>query len=191
MGCHFLLQGIFLVDPGIKPSSLVSPALAGGFFTTSTTWEAPAHGINFCKKHFGLAGQIYKLEILILKPKFLHPLEIGRTDPTRGISPSWDWAGLPSRTGQHLLSCSPPGPQRTFEVETQRKDKVGNGLLLVLCPVRLLSSSALADDWPNHQTEIPRVSAVGGVTSRLSIVYFLLSNTPPTPDQHFFWIPSA
>ena len=28
-------------DPGIKPMSLVSPALAGRFFTTSTTWEAP------------------------------------------------------------------------------------------------------------------------------------------------------
>ena len=32
-GCHFLLQGIFLT-PGIEPMSPVSPALAGGFFTT-------------------------------------------------------------------------------------------------------------------------------------------------------------
>ena len=29
------------LDPGIKPVSLVSLALAGMFFTTSTTWEAP------------------------------------------------------------------------------------------------------------------------------------------------------
>ena len=29
-----------LPDPGIKPSSLMSPELAGGFFTTITTWEA-------------------------------------------------------------------------------------------------------------------------------------------------------
>ena len=28
-------------DPEIKLGSLMSPALAGGFFTTSTTWEAP------------------------------------------------------------------------------------------------------------------------------------------------------
>ena len=28
-----------LPDPGIKPVSLLSPALAGGFFTTSATWE--------------------------------------------------------------------------------------------------------------------------------------------------------
>ena len=30
-----------LPNPGIKPMSLVSPALAGGFFTTRATWEAP------------------------------------------------------------------------------------------------------------------------------------------------------
>ena len=30
-----------LPDPGIEPKSLVSPALGGGFFTTSATWEAP------------------------------------------------------------------------------------------------------------------------------------------------------
>jgi len=28
-----------LPDPGIKLESLMSPALAGRFFTTSTTWE--------------------------------------------------------------------------------------------------------------------------------------------------------
>ena len=30
-----------LPDPGIEPTSLTSPALAGRFFTTSATWEAP------------------------------------------------------------------------------------------------------------------------------------------------------
>ena len=29
-----------LPDPGMEPASLVSPASAGGFFTTSATWEA-------------------------------------------------------------------------------------------------------------------------------------------------------
>ena len=28
-----------LPDPGIEPMSLTSPALAGGFFTASVTWE--------------------------------------------------------------------------------------------------------------------------------------------------------
>ena len=31
-----------LPDPGIKPTSLMSPALAGRFCTTSTIWEAPS-----------------------------------------------------------------------------------------------------------------------------------------------------
>ena len=30
-----------LPNPEIKPTSHTSPVLAGGFFTTSTTWEAP------------------------------------------------------------------------------------------------------------------------------------------------------
>ena len=39
MGCRFLLQGIF---PRIRPSSLMTPGLTGGFFPTSTTWESPS-----------------------------------------------------------------------------------------------------------------------------------------------------
>ena len=39
-GLLFPLPGD-LPDPGIEPMSLMSPALAGGFFTTGTTWEAP------------------------------------------------------------------------------------------------------------------------------------------------------
>ena len=34
MGCRTL------PDPGIEPTTFVSPAPAGGLFTTSTTWEA-------------------------------------------------------------------------------------------------------------------------------------------------------
>ena len=30
-----------LPDPGVEPVSLTCPGLAGGIFTTSTTWEAP------------------------------------------------------------------------------------------------------------------------------------------------------
>ena len=30
-----------LLDPGIEPVSLMSSALAGGFYITSATWEAP------------------------------------------------------------------------------------------------------------------------------------------------------
>ena len=36
-----------LPDPETEPVSLTSPALAGGFFTTSTTWETPKVLITF------------------------------------------------------------------------------------------------------------------------------------------------
>ena len=48
VGSHALLQGIFLTK-GWNPHLLTSLALAGGFFTTSTTWEAP---IVFISIHF-------------------------------------------------------------------------------------------------------------------------------------------
>ena len=38
-----------LPDPGTEPASLVSPALAGGFFTTSTIWEAQTLGVEILK----------------------------------------------------------------------------------------------------------------------------------------------
>ena len=46
VGCHFLLQGI-LPTQGSKPRSLMSPALAGGFFITSATWEAPFYILDW------------------------------------------------------------------------------------------------------------------------------------------------
>ena len=44
-----------LLNPGIKPASLMSPALAGGFFTTSATWKAPVQyselkNLSFCSQ---------------------------------------------------------------------------------------------------------------------------------------------
>ena len=36
VGCHGNLA-----NPGIEPKSLLCPALAGRFFTTIATWEAP------------------------------------------------------------------------------------------------------------------------------------------------------
>ena len=39
-----------LSDPGIEPKSLTFPALAGGFFTTSATWEAPDLARTYFKR---------------------------------------------------------------------------------------------------------------------------------------------
>ena len=44
-----------LSDPGIDPTSLMYPALVGGFFTTSTSWEALIVGLlpNNCHPDAG------------------------------------------------------------------------------------------------------------------------------------------
>ena len=72
VGCHALLQGIF-PNPRIKPASLMSPALAGRFFTTSATWEAPMWlTISVCKylsKHIEL--DVFKWIVLHVIYKFL------------------------------------------------------------------------------------------------------------------------
>ena len=41
-----------LPNPGIKSTSLVTPALAGGFFTKITTWEVPVNGYRLNKINF-------------------------------------------------------------------------------------------------------------------------------------------
>ena len=39
-----------LLDPGTEPKSPESPALAGGFFTASATWEAQELGVSLYQK---------------------------------------------------------------------------------------------------------------------------------------------
>ena len=46
-----------LPDPGITPSSLTSPALAGGFFTTSATWQALSRVYGLHISHFKAASR--------------------------------------------------------------------------------------------------------------------------------------
>ena len=40
-----------LPDPGIEPMSLMSLALAGGFFTTSAMWKTPVGSYMFIQSH--------------------------------------------------------------------------------------------------------------------------------------------
>ena len=58
VGCHFLLQGIFPTQ-GSNPFPLCLPALAGGFFTTGTTWEAHMYVYKDCKIHIHIAFYIH------------------------------------------------------------------------------------------------------------------------------------
>ena len=45
-GLSFPLPGD-LPNPGIKPTSFMSPELSGGFITTNTTWEVYIHRISY------------------------------------------------------------------------------------------------------------------------------------------------
>ena len=52
-----------LPDTGIEPASLMSPALASEFFTTSTTWEAQKMGGDLEKderKHHSRKREYYE-----------------------------------------------------------------------------------------------------------------------------------
>ena len=67
--CHAFLQGIF-PDPGKEPRSLMSPSLAGGFFTTSATWEATPH----IPHHINYQAQpTLPLKYLLSPSSSLHP----------------------------------------------------------------------------------------------------------------------
>ena len=51
-----------LPKPGIEPASLMSPLLAGGFFTTNATWEA-----QLCVSLLETSGYLVKPDISLTK----------------------------------------------------------------------------------------------------------------------------
>ena len=79
-----------LSNPGIEPASLASPALAGGFFTTSAPWEAH-DSIHVCCTHwcsFSSTSRLLWVESEA-KEKSVIVRAIMTTDlSTRGLCPS-------------------------------------------------------------------------------------------------------
>ena len=57
-----------LLNPGIEPTSFMSPALTSGFFTTRDTWEAHLVHYYTPKLHFDLHG--FHSEAVITYPYF-------------------------------------------------------------------------------------------------------------------------
>ena len=73
-----------LPNLGIEPASLLSPALAGGFFTTSTTCEAHSHLVSLAQLfwskfshsfptlwstprwHVGLCVEVYECDLMVV-----------------------------------------------------------------------------------------------------------------------------
>ena len=75
-----------LPNPGVKPVCLMSPALAGGFFTTSATWEAlkciqgHSHGVSAAFAWWLLFSRAvsHGLKILPLSQTFHHDLSTSK-----------------------------------------------------------------------------------------------------------------
>ena len=58
-----------LPNPGIEPKSLACPALAGGFFSISTTWEAQLYAGEGQLESFVAFAQFFYKSKLFLKKK--------------------------------------------------------------------------------------------------------------------------
>ena len=84
-----------LPDPGIKPMSLTSPALAGRFFTTSTTWEA-----------------LGMITVLILKMKKLRLKDSNLLEITDSQRWTEDWTQIPLTPSYLLLPNKVPATLR-------------------------------------------------------------------------------
>ena len=76
--CHFLLQRIFQTL-GSNPC-LASPALAGGSFSTSTTWEALNMTVQFSSVQFSLSVVSNSLQ-----PHGLQHTRLSCPSPTPGV----------------------------------------------------------------------------------------------------------
>ena len=88
-----------LPDPRIEPASLVSHALAGGFCTTSATWEAQSTPVKV------------KVTSLSLVRLFATPWTVAhQASPSMGFSRQEYWSGLPFP--------SPPGKPRAPQYMT-------------------------------------------------------------------------
>ena len=74
-----------LPNSGIEPTSLMSPALAGEFFTTSATWE-----VYF--RHVGVHAQSPQLHLILC-----NPVDFSR----QGCL--WDFPGQNTGVGCHAL----------------------------------------------------------------------------------------
>ena len=75
-----------LPNPGIKPTSLTSPALAGRFFTTGATWEAQS---MYTMKKWSEVKSLSRVRL------FVTPWTVAYQAPSMGFSRQEYWSGLP------------------------------------------------------------------------------------------------
>ena len=110
-----------LPDPGVEPTPLTSPALAGKFFTTSATWEAPDKFMDINKSYSHTQIKILTAPRLCDSPR-------APVSSTGALLVSW----VPC---SHVLGCLPlplpfPGSDPGAEPGLARDTPVLPGLLL-------------------------------------------------------------
>ena len=102
-----------LPDPGIKPRSLMTPAVAGGFFSTSGTWGAPRK----------TARWVQKLSTYSCPPKFPWSVagrEKKENPKTYLISRSRKWQPTPVSLPENPMDQEPGGVQ-SISVQSLRR----------------------------------------------------------------------
>ena len=88
-----------LPNPGMEPTSLASPALAGGFFTTSATWES--------LRQFHSEARVFFL-FKANGPVIGYGLYVGRSLTLNEIKPL-KWGPLQQRDSWELASGNTSG----------------------------------------------------------------------------------
>ena len=78
-----------LPDPGIKPTSLRSPVMAGKIFTTSSTWEASLLLLL-------LLSRFSRVRLCVTPETAAH-----QAPPSLGFSRQEYWSGLPFPSPMH------------------------------------------------------------------------------------------
>ena len=142
-----------LPDPGIKPTSFMSLALAGGFFTISTTWEAHKSTIFQCK---------IKIKLKIKKKE------------SRARSRFEEW-NLPSSL--HFLALALQGGSSccTFEALSPLTH-CSQGRHTLLWLMRTDTPWFISQSWPGHDGE---GQYLGTVHPFAQLWAFTLSMEPP------------
>ena len=155
MGCHFLLQGIF-PDPGIEPAP---PPLAGGFFTTSISWETWARGrpILFEIHNSGIPGYVQ----FWLSHSWCR--RIWKTELT-AHKEQLPWAAWLSQSGSAQLRTHTHTHTHTHAVSTPHKPYVlclhSGTLSFAFTPPQLLSWSS--HTWPGDRRTGVRLAPLLG-----------------------------
>ena len=96
-----------LPGPGIKPTSLMSPVLAGRFFTSSATWEAttdPWVGLkNTMVSERSQAGKTGYYMIPLHEAS--RKSKATDTESRRRVAWGWRWGGDQTANSHELLGC--------------------------------------------------------------------------------------